>query len=492
MSLLLKWKKLIEEIKSKWFEAYIVWWAVRDLLLDREPHDVDIATNMPVALLETNYKTNNIGKGKDFWLLVLEFEWNSFEIAQFRWDWEYFNWRRPESINLVKTIEEDLARRDFTVNAMAYDWKNIIDLFWWQEDLKNRIIRFVWDPQERVKEDHLRILRAFRFWAKLSEMPNELNWFKNINAKIDTKSMDAIVNNSHLLKDISWERITEEIIKIASLWWEKFANFLQVTEQFWVLEEILRPIHKSYYFQHNFDEHPEWQEPTGMNRVFSHIVESIRCYDWYDPIAILCILFHDIGKTFTYSFEYDDKKKHEPDRHMYRWHEVIWEKFFRSYANFPLRLCWDLVDTVSYCIRNHTKRRDIPNMDKKSIYDIVGNKDYNYLEDVVTCNIKSTLCENNLDVKFYLLENWSINNLDKLNEIKEIVNNIKKELWTREEFSKYAKTIFTWHDIVSEFWQQWKWMKKLIHLGVEWIINHWINNKKDLLQYIKNEKSARN
>jgi len=485
MSLIIKWRRLVDEIKSHWFDAYIVWGAVRDLLLDIEPDDVDIATNMPIESLAEIFDIYDIGKNKDFWIVVVHFEWDDFEVAQFRWDWEYLDWRRPESVVFVKTIEEDLARRDYTVNAMAYDGKSFIDPFGWQEDLKNRTIRFVWEPIDRIKEDHLRIMRALRFAAKLSEMPNELNNFTNINAKIDTKSMDAIVNNSHLLRKISKERITQELIKIAKMWWEKFANFLQVTQQFWMLEEILWPIHKSYYFQHNFDNHPEWQEPTWMNRVFTHIVEAVRLYNGNDPLTLFCILFHDIGKPFSYSFEYDENKTQEPHRHRYKWHDVIWEEFFREYAAKELKLPGEWIDTICYCILNHMNWWNIEKMNKKNIYKIVSSEYYPYLEHVVSCDERSTLCENNLDIKFYLMQNNIIKTDERLNNILSIASEVRSEFWAKREFDKYVKSIFTWEDIISRFWVSGKEVWRLIDIGLHWIITEWIKDKDILLNYIE-------
>ena len=472
-SLIMLWRRLIDEIALHWYEAYIVWWAVRDLLLDKEPEDVDIATNMPIEEIEKHFDTHDIGKNKTFWVVVVNFEWVSFDVAQYRKDWKYTDWRRPDTVEFVPSIEEDLARRDITINAMAYNGKSIIDPFWWQEDLKNLTIRFVGNPTERIEEDPLRILRALRFSSTISQPATMENDFKARDAKIEPKSFDAIINNYWKIRFLSKERVTEEIIKMAKNWWMKFWEWLRMLNTYWILEEVLRPIARMNYIQHNFDNHPEWQYWL-MNRVIDHVVDCLKEYQWNDPLVILCILFHDVGKPFTYSFEMSEKKVNEPMRHRYKWHDVIWSKFFRWYGK-EMKLSNDWIDTICYCIENHMNWWNIDKMSKSNIYKIVWHEDYPILEHVVSCDERSTFCNHNIEVKCFMMENWIPSKTpERLDRLLALWRDVRQQFKSKEETDAFVKTYVTGEKIMAAFPEA-KWREIWI---LKWIATeHVLNNR---------------
>lgn len=425
-----KWLRLVERLKELWWDAYIVWWAVRDMIMWNEIHDIDIATNVPISTLEKEF--HNIPVWKAFWVLLIEFEEQFFEVSQFRADLSSLDWRRPSWIEIVSHIEEDLLRRDFTINAMAYDWVSIIDPYGWQEDIHNRIIRFVGTPIDRVNEDYLRILRWLRFASKL--------WFI-----IDTPSMDAIITNSHKIRFVSQERIAEEIKKIARLWGEKLGQFIRLCGTYWILEEILRPISKMKYFAHCFEHHPEgW--------VYEHILECLRHTQAKDYLSILSILFHDIGKPFTYSFTLDYSRS-EPERHRYIWHDVEGSKFFRIYWADELRLSKDEIDTICFCIENHMNRWNIENMSKKSIYKIVWDKNWKHLREVVIADELSTIPEAWTELWMYFMNNnIPIKTTARLNRLLALSESVREEIGSIEENKAKMKAIFNWHDIIEWTW----------------------------------------
>ena len=182
-------------------ESYIVGGAVRDLMLGKNPTDYDVTTSAaPSEVVCIFRKTVNTGiKHGTVTAIVDNFP---VEITTFRSDGNYSNHRSPENVQYLKSIDGDLARRDFTINAMAYNADvGVIDLFGGKKDLTDGIIRAVGNPEKRFEEDALRILRAVRFSAKL-------------NFKIEKITLDAVIKKSDLLKFISRERIFSEISKI--------------------------------------------------------------------------------------------------------------------------------------------------------------------------------------------------------------------------------------------------------------------------------------
>lgn len=192
---------MLDTLHDAGYEAYVVGGAVRDMLLGDTPNDFDIATSChPTKLTLLFEKTVETGI-KHGTVTVLDGN-NAVEITTFRQDIGYSDYRKPDGVNFISNLSDDLKRRDFTVNAMAFSNETgLIDNFGGQSDIKNRIIKAVGNPDKRFKEDALRILRAFRFSAML-------------NFNIDKGTFSSAINNSHLLSKISRERIFSELSKV--------------------------------------------------------------------------------------------------------------------------------------------------------------------------------------------------------------------------------------------------------------------------------------
>lgn len=183
------------------FQAFIVGGCVRDSLLGKTPHDYDITTNALPNKTESLFE-KTIPTGIKHGTITVLINNNPFEVTTYRIDGEYLDNRKPENVEFVTNIKEDLARRDFTINALAYSPKlGFKDFFNGQEDLKDKIIRCVGAPDKRFNEDALRILRAIRFSCQL-------------NFKIEEETFNSIKRNFHLVKNISKERIRDEFSKI--------------------------------------------------------------------------------------------------------------------------------------------------------------------------------------------------------------------------------------------------------------------------------------
>ncbi len=194
-------KNIINTLENNGFSAYAVGGCVRDSLLGITPSDWDITTDAtPFDVKKLFAKTFDTGI-KHGTVSVLE-NGEIFELTTFRCDGKYLDNRRPQSVSFTSSLKEDLKRRDFTINAMAYNEKHgLIDFFCGADDLQNHIIRCVGDPDVRFCEDALRILRAVRFASQKG-------------FKIHEETLCSIKKNAHLIKNLSVERIIFEITKI--------------------------------------------------------------------------------------------------------------------------------------------------------------------------------------------------------------------------------------------------------------------------------------
>lgn len=192
---------VLRTLEDAGFEAYFVGGSVRDVLLHRHVHDVDITTSAyPEEVKELFDKS--IDTGIKHGTVTVLYDGESYEITTFRTESGYQDFRRPDHVTFVQNLDEDLKRRDFTINALAMDMHgDIVDLFNGIEDLKNHIIRAVGNPERRFHEDALRMMRAVRFMSQLE-------------FKLEEKTEQAIKDNHELLKKISVERIREEFVKM--------------------------------------------------------------------------------------------------------------------------------------------------------------------------------------------------------------------------------------------------------------------------------------
>ncbi|QYE97467.1 CCA tRNA nucleotidyltransferase [Paraclostridium sordellii] len=196
-------EELIEEIYNNGYEAFIVGGCVRDSVIGLVPNDYDITTNATpneIINIFKNYKV--IETGIKHGTVTIIKNKSEYEITTYRIDGEYKDNRRPDKVEFTSNIKKDLERRDFTINAIAYNSKvGLVDEFEGIRDINKKLIKTVGSPEKRFKEDGLRIIRAVRFSAKLA-------------FEIDKNTMEAIYKNINLISGVSYERIQEEINKI--------------------------------------------------------------------------------------------------------------------------------------------------------------------------------------------------------------------------------------------------------------------------------------
>lgn len=280
--------EIVKKFEDSGYEIYLVGGSVRDLLRKRVVKDWDLTTNatpqemlklFPDAVYENKFGTVGI-KAPD----LPETEHKGLvEVTTYRTEEDYKDRRHPEKVEWGKTVEEDLKRRDFTINAMALSLElrsknqelRIIDPYGGQKDLKNKLIRAVGDPAKRFKEDALRLMRSIRFASQLG-------------FSIEERTLAALNNDAELLAEIAKERVRDELIKILA------SNFpyegIMLLKNTGLLSQII----------------PELLEGIGVSQsrpgrhhtedVFTHNVLSLKFTPSTDPVVRFATLIHDIGK----------------------------------------------------------------------------------------------------------------------------------------------------------------------------------------------------
>jgi len=296
-----------DTLEKAGFEAYLVGGCVRDLLMNKEPKDWDITTNAKpeqiIGLFEKTVYENTFGtvavclpaqagvpretlitspqpsplqgEGKIQDVSRETPEYMIIEVTPYRIEAKYSDFRHPDEVKFSDKLEDDLKRRDFTVNAMALNSKgHLVDLFDGIKDIKNKTLKAVGSPDDRFTEDALRMLRAVRFSCQL-------------NFSVEHETMESILKNSELIKQISFERIRDEFIKIIMS--ENSASGIVMLQKFNLLKNII----------------PELEEGIGCEQsgehiydVWNHLLHALQHAadkNWSLEIR-LAALFHDIGK----------------------------------------------------------------------------------------------------------------------------------------------------------------------------------------------------
>jgi len=345
-------KNIFYIFKKNNFEIYLVGGAVRDFLLRKTPENFDFTTNATPEQIQSLFPNSfyhNI-----YGTVSIPLEKYIVEITPFRKESDYSDFRHPKNINWAKTLDEDLSRRDFTINAIAYDGEKIIDPFEGQIDIKNQLIRCVGDPDKRFNEDALRLLRAIRF-------ASQLGFF------IEEKTREAIEKNNQLITKISWERIRDEFLKILkSDHPAEGVLFLKNTN---ILKYILPELDSCFLI------HQKSPKRHHIYDVGTHLIMSLKNCQSKDAITRFATLIHDIGKEKTF------KKDEKTGLITFYNHEVVGKKLAKKIAErFKLsneqkekliRLVAYHQFTVSELQTDKAIRRFIRNIGKEYLKDIL-------------------------------------------------------------------------------------------------------------------------
>ena len=322
-------KQIAKTLEDAGFEAYLVGGCVRDILLEKEPKDWDFTTNahpeqiqelFPDSFCNNDYGTVGVKTEAETPALQV------IEITPYRTEGGYSDARRPDSVTFGVSLEEDLARRDFSVNAIAYrvTRDGLVDQFDGLADLKAKRLQTVGNPTKRFSEDALRMMRAVRLAAELDFM-------------IESDTMQAILENNQLLQRISIERVASEFLRLIDS--PTPMQGIIMLEKLSLLDHII----------------PELRDSIGCEQggihaydVYEHLLRTLQAAadKGYDTDMRLAALFHDIGKPKTRRTGGKNKK------YTFFGHEVVGARMSKQILE-RLRLSRELIEQVTTLVRWH-------------------------------------------------------------------------------------------------------------------------------------------
>ena len=328
-----KARDIVAQLQKAGHAAYFAGGCVRDQLLGAEAKDYDIATSARPEEVQKLFPRVTDVTGKCFGVVRVLVADESYEVATFRQDGPYKDGRHPESVRFA-TAEEDAQRRDFTVNGLFYDpvAEKLIDYVGGEADLKAGIIRAIGNPADRFHEDHLRLLRAIRFAARLK-------------FKIEPQTWDVICANAALIRTISAERIRDELNKILTV--SRPEKGLDLLDRSGLLQEILPDIAALHGVEQPPEFHPEGDVYTHVRLMFSKIQEP-------NLELALAILFHDVGKKPTMTVD-------ENGRIRFNGHESVGAEMTEVIMT-GLRYDNKTIQTVCELVQHHMQFKDVPHM----------------------------------------------------------------------------------------------------------------------------------
>jgi len=359
---------VVKQLEKNGFESYVVGGCVRDILRGEKPSDWDITTNAAPQeigkIFPHSYSDNKFGtvtvltQSQDITL-------KEIEITPFRTEAKYTDKRHPSSVKWAKTIEEDLSRRDFIINAIAIKIENIntqadqlnfkiIDLFKGRKDLEKKIIKTVGNPEERFNEDALRMLRAVRFAVSLGE-----GW------TIEEKTKEAIKKNSFWLSVISKERIRDELVKIIMT--KKAAWGIELLRQLNLLKHIIPELEEGYRVTQN------------KHHIFDCYVHALMALDFaakksFNFYVRMAALLHDVAKPRT--------KRGEGDNATFYGHEIVGAQMA---AQILTRLKFKKTDIekIVKLIRYHLFYYNVGEVGESSVRRLVKNVGLENIEELL-------------------------------------------------------------------------------------------------------------
>ncbi len=332
---------IVKRLRDEGYESYLAGGCVRDMLLGKTPQDYDISTNAkPDEIAKIFPKT--IPVGAQFGVLLVMIESEAFEVASFRHDGPYLDGRRPTHVR-YGSLQEDILRRDFTINGMVYDpiTGQIIDLVGGREDLERKLVRAIGNPRSRFEEDRLRMVRAVRFAASLD-------------FTIESETFDAIRELASTVKQISWERIGEEITRILTEGGAK--RGFELLDRTGLLKILLPEIEAMKGVEQSPDYHPEGDVFTHTMLTLSHLDSPT------ETLAYGCLL-HDVAKPVCIR---RDEHRLTFYGHTEKGAEMAEELLKRLKRS---RATWE---RVAYLVRNHLRHVQAPQMRLSTLKRFLG------------------------------------------------------------------------------------------------------------------------
>ncbi|MFA7663108.1 MAG: HD domain-containing protein, partial [Patescibacteria group bacterium] len=359
----IKVEKFIKKFRENNAEIYVVGGAVRDLILKREVKDWDFTTNLTPEEMQKIFSKNSFYNNKFGTISVVDGD-DIFEVTTFRTERGYSDARHPDEIKWGETLEEDLQRRDFTVNAMAIEIQNppalrapslekggysIIDLYGGQEDLQNKLIKCVGNPDERFNEDALRMMRAIRIAAQIGFL-------------IEEKTFESIQKNAGLIQKVAGERIRDELFKI--LLSSVPSNGITLLKNSGLLKEIIPELLDGYGMV---------QKGHHIDDVWTHNLKTLDNCLSNDPITKLAALLHDVGKPKSMIGEGEGRTFHN--------HEIIGSRMAVSIGK-RLRLSNKELEQLFKLVRWHMFSV-ISTQTDKAVRRFIRNVTTDYIDEMI-------------------------------------------------------------------------------------------------------------
>ncbi len=373
-------KEVLEKLETAGFEAYLVGGCVRDLLMDHEPSDWDAATNarpeeiikiFPDSFYENDFGTVGVKTEK---FTDGDGEHDVVEVTTYRTEGVYSDKRRPDEVIFADTLEMDLKRRDFTINALAAKInKNkleIVDLFSGQKDLKNKTIRAVGKSEERFSEDALRMMRAVRFQSKLG-------------FKIEKKTLEAIQKNSSDLKFVALERIKDELSKIILS--DNPSEGIETLQKVGLLLYIIPELEKGIGVGQN---------RHHIHNIWEHNLMSLKFCPSKKLEVRLASLLHDIAKPQT--------KRGEGEFSTFYNHDHVGARVAKKILE-RLRFSNDIIQKVYLLIDNHMFYYDVEEVGEASVRRLIKKVGLENMKDLIDLRIADRLGSGTPKAKPYKL-----------------------------------------------------------------------------------------
>ena len=309
---------IINKLETAGFEAYAVGGCVRDSILGRKPDDWEITTSAKPEQVKALFR-RTVDTGLQHGTVTVMIDKEGFEVTTYRVDGEYEDGRHPKEVTFTASLEEDLKRRDFTINAMAYNTSSgLVDMFGGLEDIKKKIIRCVGNPLERFTEDALRIMRAVRFSAQLG-----------FEIEKETKAALSVIAPN--LKNVSAERIETELVKLLV---SPHPDYLRTAWETGITKEFLPEFDACMNTEQNTPHHC-WT--VGEHTL--HSLLNVPC----DKVLRLTMLLHDIGKPKV-------KTTDENGRDHFKTHGSVGEKMAKEILR-RLKFDNDTIRKVSHLVK---------------------------------------------------------------------------------------------------------------------------------------------
>lgn len=322
---------IFDQLRAAGHAAYFAGGCVRDMLLGREPKDFDVVTDAPPARVQELFP-DALAVGAQFGVMLVRREGAQVEVATFRSDHAYLDGRRPSAVTFTSSAEQDVLRRDFTINGILFDPRasQVLDFVHGREDLKAGLVRAIGDPAERFAEDRLRMVRAIRFAARFG-------------FAIEKGTADAIAAHSAAIEQVAAERVREELVRILTEGGAR--RGMELLDQTGLLAHLLPEVSAMKGVAQPPEFHPEGD-------VWTHTLLMLEMLKKPSPTLAMGVLLHDVGKPPTFRVA---------ERIRFDGHVEVGEKMAGEICS-RLRFSRRDTEQIEALVHHHLRFKDVPQM----------------------------------------------------------------------------------------------------------------------------------